>query len=240
MTFTITILMALLGATITTIGIYTINKFSSWGKKNIIYFITFAAGLLISVSLMHLVPESIEMSPRAPMLILGGYFGFYFLNRMIKLFVCNLKKYNSFGIVPALGIGLHSFIDGIIYAVTFNVSVMTGFLATIGLILHEFPEGIVTYLLLIKSGFKERKASFYAFLIAALTTPLGVLVSWPFISNLTHERLGILLSLSAGALIYVGATHLLPEVEKEDKKYTFLALIAGIIVAAIILLVHVH
>jgi zinc and cadmium transporter len=52
------------------------------------------------------------------------------------------------GITPALGIGFHSFVDGIIYAVTFNVSVFTGVLAAIGMVLHEFPEGVITYMLL--------------------------------------------------------------------------------------------
>ena len=78
----------------------------------------------------------------------------------------------------------------------------------------------------------------YAFLAAAITTPLGVLVSWPFISKLSAPVLGILLSLSAGALIYVGATHLLPEVEEQGKMYSLLALAAGIVVAIIIILSH--
>ena len=75
-----------------------------------------------------------------------------------------------------------------------------------------------------------------AFLTAAITTPLGALISYPFISRLDSSVLGILLSLSAGALIYVGATHLLPKTENESKKYTFLALAAGIGVAIIIII----
>ena len=73
---------------------------------------------------------------------------------------------------------------------------------------------------------------------AAITTPLGILISWPYISKLTPPVLGILLSFSAGALVYVGATHLLPEVEKEDKKFSLLALAAGIVIAIIIISSH--
>ncbi len=145
----------------------------------------------------------------------------------------------SFGITATLGIGLHSFIDGVIYSVAFSVSMLTGVLTVIGMVLHEFPEGIITFLLLAKSGFKKSKASFYAFLAAAISTPLGALVSWPFINSITRPRLGIALAFSAGALIYVGASKLLPEAEKTHKKYGLFALVLGIIVAVGIILTQI-
>ena len=237
-TFLITLSAGILACIVTTIGIYVINKFAEWGKRNIVYFMSFAAGVLISVSFMHIIPKSFEMSKYAPLFLLVGFLSLHLFNRFLKVFVCGEKecKDYAFGIIPALGIGVHSFIDGVIYSVAFSVSVFTGVLAAIGMVLHEFPEGIVTFLLLVKSGFNKKKSSLYAFLAAAITTPLGVLISWPFISRLNPSTLGILLSFSAGALVYVGATHLLPKVEEESKKYTLLALAAGIIVAIIIIL----
>lgn len=118
-----------------------------------------------------------------------------------------------------VGIGLHSFIDGIIYSVTFNISFFTGILAAIGMVLHEFPEGVVTYLLLRKGGFSKKKSIIFAFLSAAVTTPLGTFISFPLITKLSQNNLGILLAISAGALVYVGATHLLPAVEKENNDF---------------------
>jgi zinc transporter ZupT len=55
-----------------------------------------------------------------------------------------------------IGIGFHSFIDGLVYSITFTVSIFTGMLAAIGMVLHEFPEGIITYLLLLRGGFSEK------------------------------------------------------------------------------------
>tara|TARA_R110002153_G_scaffold18021_2_gene62952 strand:+ start:12572 stop:12808 length:237 start_codon:yes stop_codon:yes gene_type:complete len=75
-----------------------------------------------------------------------------------------------------------------------------------------------------------------SFFAAALTTPIGMLVSYPLISEIDKPMLGALLSLSAGALIYVGATHLLPKAEQEHKKYSFVALGGGVLVAVIIVL----
>ena len=225
-----------LAAMVTALGIYTIHHFKQWGEKNSIYFICFAAGVLISVSFLHIIPKSFEMNPHAPMFLLIGFLSMYFFNRFITAFVCDKqsKRNYAIGLTPMLGIGLHSFIDGFIYSITFSVSIFTGALAATGMVLHEFPEGIITYLLLLRAGFSEKKAFLLAFLSAALTTPLGMLVSYPFISQIDKPLLGILLSISAGALVYVGATHLLPQAEKEHARFSFIALGAGIIVAIII------
>jgi zinc and cadmium transporter len=114
------------------------------------------------------------------------------------------------------------------------LSVFTGVLAAIGMVLHEFPEGVVTFLLLQRAGFGRRRSALYALLAAALSTPLGTLVSFPVIAKIDRSVLGILLSLSAGALVYVGASHLLPAVEKERKRYTLISLATGILVAVLI------
>lgn len=90
---------------------------------------------------------------------------------------------------------------------------------------------IVTYTLLVRSGFTERRSFLLAFLAAAVTTPIGTLVSYPFISQIDQSLLGALLALSAGALIYVGATHLLPRAEREPRRFSLVALAAGILVA---------
>jgi len=197
---------------------------------------SFAAGVLISVSFIHIIPKSIEMNQQAPVYILVGFVGMYLINRFVKVLVCHEHECTdvTIGIIPMIGIGLHSFIDGVIYSVTFNVSIFTGVITAIGMVLHEFPEGIVTYLLLKRSGFSERKSIIYTFIAAALTTPLGTLVSFPFLESITRPTLGIMLSISGGALIYVGATHLLPAVEKENKKFTLISLAAGILIAVII------
>ncbi len=70
----------------------------------------------------------------------------------------------------------------------------------------------------------------------ALTTPLGMLIAYPLISQIDKPILGILLSLSAGALVYVGATHLLPQADKEHARFSLIALGAGILVEILIVL----
>lgn len=108
-----------------------------------------------------------------------------------------------------IGIGFHSFIGGIVYSIVVTISIFTGFIATTGIVLNEFPEGIITYLLLLKGGFTERSAMIMTFFAAALTTPFGMLFSYLVSSEIDSSMIGTLLALSAGALIYAGATHLL-------------------------------
>ncbi len=227
-------------AIVTAIGIYVIRRFETWGRNNTSYFMCFAAGVLISASFLHLIPKAFAMTPHAPVFLLAGYLGLYLFNRFLTAFVCEKdpdKSELGIGLTPALGIGFHSFIDGFIYSIAFSVSAFTGFLATAGMVLHEFPEGIITYLLLIKGGFSERAALRLALAVAAFSTPLGTLVSYPLISRIETQTLGALLSVSAGALIYVGATHLLPRAEQEPKKYSLVALAGGVLVAVLIVLV---
>ena len=222
-----------MAAVVTTIGIYVIRRFERWGRENTIYFICFAAGVLISVSFLHIIPKAFSMNANAPAYLFAGYISLHLFNRFVNAFVCDKSSDEQYGIglIPMLGIGFHSFIDGIIYSITFTVSVFTGILAATGMVLHEFPEGIITYLLLMRAGFKKGTSLLFAFVAAAVTTPLGMLVSYPYVSKIDKPLLGALLAFSAGALIYVGATHLLPQAESEHKKYSLFALGAGVAVA---------
>ena len=231
-----------LAAVVTSAGIYVIRRYEKWGRRNTAYFACFAAGALLAVSFLHIVPKSFAMSDRAPVYLLTGYLLMHFLNRFITTQVCDRPATADYaiGLVPMVGIGFHSFIDGVIYSITFTVSLFTGVLAAIGMVLHEFPEGIVTYLLLLRGGFSARQALVYAFLAAAISTPLGMLSSYPLISQIGKPTLSALLSLSAGALVYVGATHLLPQAEREPRRYSLVALGTGIAVAFGIVLSKSH
>lgn len=237
-TFGAVVLASLLACTVTTVGIFAIRRYEAWGTANAVYFMSFAAGVLISVSFIHIIPKSFEMNPSAPLFLLAGFLALYVTNRFLNAYICHEYECAecTLGIIPMLGVGLHSLLDGVIYSVTFNVSIFTGVLAAIGMVLHEFPEGIVTFLLLKRGGFNQKKSARYAFLAAAISTPLGTLVSYPFIEKIERSTLGVLLAFSAGALVYVGASHLLPAVERENKGYSLLSMSAGILVAIVIVL----
>ncbi|MFZ7111909.1 MAG: ZIP family metal transporter, partial [Desulfatiglandales bacterium] len=161
---------SLLAAGVTSIGIYVIRRFERWGRNNSIYFVCFAAGVLISVSFLHIIPKAFSMNTHAPMYLFAGYLSLHLFNRFINAFVCDKSSDEQYaiGLIPMVGIAFHSFIDGFIYSITFTVSVFTGLLAATGMVLHEFPEGIITYLLLLRAGFSEKWSFLLAFLAAAV------------------------------------------------------------------------
>lgn len=95
-----------------------------------------------------------------------------------------------FAAVAALGIGLHSFVDGVVYAVTFQASTVMGVLAATGMVVHEFSEGVITYVVLQEAGVRKRLVHIYAFVIAALTTPIGAFLAFPFVNELNPAGFG--------------------------------------------------
>ncbi|MFX0209754.1 MAG: ZIP family metal transporter, partial [Candidatus Hodarchaeota archaeon] len=178
----------------------------------------------------------------APLFVLLGFLSLHVYDRFLDDHGSfnheESNHYRSLGIISAWGIGLHSFVDGVVYMVTFNVSMFTGVVTSTAMVFHEIPEGIITYLLLREAGFSEKRSLLFSFMAAAISTPLGAIVAFPFVNSLQDAQLGILLALSAGALLYVGASQLLPESEMGDRRYNLLTLGLGILIAIIIVLNH--
>ncbi|MDH8679493.1 ZIP family metal transporter [Fusibacter bizertensis] len=227
-------IFALSAMVVNSIGILVIYKNKVWAEKNVEYFMCFAAGVLISSPLIMAFPQAIEKNPNAGLAALIGFVFMFFSNRIIKH---KTKQHElAFGITALEGIGIHSFIDGIIYSVAFNVNIFIGILAGIGLVVHEFAEGVITFSVLTKAGLSDKKAIFYAFLVAALTTPIGAFIAFPFVSKLNSSILGLALGFVVGVLIYISASHLLPEVRENEREHSYLAFLAGVGLAMLILL----
>lgn len=224
---------ALSAMIVNSIGIWVIYKNKEWAEKNKEYFMCFAAGVLISSPLIMAFPQAIEKNKNAGLAALLGFVFMFFSNKFIKY--KTKQDTLAFGITAIEGIGIHSLIDGLIYTVAFSVSMSMGVMAGIGLVVHEFAEGVITFSVLVKGGVSDKKAVLYAFLVAALTTPIGAFLVFPFVNNLSSSILGLALGFVAGVLIYVSASHLLPEAGTHEKKYSYIALIAGIAVSLFIM-----
>lgn len=217
---------ALLSTIVNGVGILTVFKYREKAERAKTYFMCFAAGMLVSGSLILTLPNAARSNTYAGVAALIGFLFMFSSNEVIKN--RTKEKELAFGVTAAEGIGIHSFVDGLVYTVTFNVSILVGVLSATGLVVHEFAEGVITYLFLIKGGVEKKIAMFYAFLIAGLTTPLGAFVVYPFVSKLGKSTLGLLLGFVAGVLLYVSASHLLPEAREHEKRHSVVAFLAGI------------
>ncbi|MEA3345946.1 MAG: ZIP family metal transporter [Chloroflexota bacterium] len=217
---------AISSALVNSLGIWAIIRYREWAEKSKTYFMCFAAGILVSTPLMLALPKAIQKNFYAGFVALIGFLFMFFSNRLVKHYTS--KKEAAFGITAAEGIGIHSFVDGIVYAVTFQASVLTGILAGTGLVVHEFAEGVITYLVLMEGGINERICGLYAFIIAGLTTPIGAFIVYPFVRGIKGSELGLMLGFVAGVLLYVSASHLLPEARGYEKVHSTLAFLAGV------------
>jgi zinc transporter ZupT len=227
-------IFAVSAAIINAMGIWAVYKNKAWSDKAKNFFICFAAGVLITTPLVFAFPNAVDNSPYAGFAALAGFLFMYFSNQIIKN--RTKQKELAFGITAVEGIGIHSFVDGVIYAVTFSVSIMIGILSGLGLVIHEFAEGVITFSILSGGGLSKKKAAIYAILVSSLTSPLGAFIAYPFVSKLSSSVLGLALGFVVGVLIYVSAAHLLPEARDHKKSRTSWAFLAGVCLALLIVL----
>lgn len=220
------------------IGIYMIYKSKKWVEKFKNFFLCFAAGVLISTPLLISLPHAMENNEKAGIFALAGFLFMLIINRFISEH--SEEKNFSFGITGAVAIGFHSFVDGVIYTITFSASVIIGVLSATGLVAHEFAEGVITYTFLSAGGFSPKKAAIYAFLVAGITTPIGAFIVYPFVSNLDKSVIQLLTSFTAGILIYFSASHLIPEARESKEKHSILALLSGLSFAILLSFMHKH
>ena len=225
-------IFAIAAAIINAFGILSILKHRKWVEKAKTYLMCFAAGVLISTPLIFAFPQAIKKNFYAGFAALIGFLFMFLSNEFIKKRA--KQKELAFGVTAVEGIGIHSFVDGIVYAVTFSTSIFIGIVSGVGLVIHEFAEGVITFSVLIKAGVEKKKATLYALIVSSLTTPLGAFIAYPFVSKLNDSVLGLALGFMVGALIYTSAAHLLPEAREYEKKHSVLAFIAGVVLSLII------
>ena len=234
------ILFGLIAALVTSAGLVAVAIRSDWTVRQSGLFSLAAGGMLISLTLLHIVPEAMVMSAQAPKFFLGGFFAGLLLSAGINALFPEKSGGRALALTPLLAIGLHSFLDGVIYSVTFAASFESGVYASTSLILHEFAEGVIAFAILARHGFRVREALFWAFLAAGATTPLGALVSGLFLTGLGPETVAALYALSAGLLIYVATGPLLQPLKEEPPLRGLGALAAGVAVAMLLMIIPIH
>jgi ZIP family zinc transporter/zinc and cadmium transporter len=219
----------------TIIGVIFIIYQRKWALRYSRYFNSFAAGIILSLVFFHLLPESIELSDKSLIFCIIGFMVFYLLETFLIIHSGPEVHYHqdhdhkshAKGKVAFCGIFLHSLMDGIIIGIGFEISTELGLLAALGVILHELPEGIMTFSVLTEK--LRRKTALYLSLAVALATPLGTIISILFIKQMSKDIIGIMLSIAAGSFLYIAASDLIPETHQEKGFKNALCLVAGVI-----------
>lgn len=231
-----------IAAFVTTVGLVIVAQRAPWSERNASMFGLAAAGMLATMAFLHMIPEAFHLSEQAPIWLATGFFGGLLLHNVVSLLFPEHpgKTPVYLALTPLIAIAFHSFLDGVIYSVTFATSFASGVYASFGLILHEFPEGVIAFAILKRAGVSNMKAFWFAFLAAAATTPAGVIVSAPIMFALEQETLGALFAISAGLLLFVATGPLMAPLKEMKPARGLGAVAAGIAAAMLLILAPVH
>jgi zinc and cadmium transporter len=201
----------------------------NWERRYLRYFVALGAGFMLATAVVEMIPESIALrGKRAAFLILFGYLIIHFFEHTLTPhfhfgeethkdeFMDSHKGYSVL-----MGLIIHTFFDGIAIASGFLVSNALGWLIFFAVFLHKIPEGFTVSSVMLASG-RSRGTAWGASVILGAATLAGVLTMALF-----RHDVGAGLPLSAGVTIYVAASDLVPEVNKEPAMKMALLVFVG-------------
>jgi zinc and cadmium transporter len=210
-------------------------------NKILLFLVAFSAGGLIAGAFLDLIPEAIEQAeiigkplPEVFLYLIAGFCFFFVLEQFIKWHhhhSASHPEIHPFSYLILFSDAMHNFIDGLILAGAFLTSFPLGVVTAVSVALHEIPQEIGDFGVLVYGGFKRAKALFFNFL-SAIPAILGGLFGF-FVLGKISGGIFFLLPFAAGSFIYIASSDLIPQIkeEKELKKsllyfFTFLAGIA--------------
>ncbi len=186
------------------------------GRAPLRYFVAGGAGFMLAAAFVRMLPESTHV-PHAFLFVLVGYFG-------VHLFEHTVAPHFHFGeeihteaflkpsaaYLAVLGLGVHTLFDGVAIAAGFMIGPTLGLLLFLAVLLHKLPEGFAVASIMLATG-RSRSAALLAGAVLGALTVLGALLT----SLLAATHVAYALAVSAGVTIYVAASDLIPEVNRE-------------------------
>lgn len=209
----------LLVSLISLIGVITIPATNKKIKSLLLYFVSFSVGALLGDVFIHLLPELASeegFTQEISLYILFSIVVTFFIEKLIhwKHHMDHKGHHHPpLTAMTLLGDGAHNFIDGMVIGASYFVSIPVGIATTFAIILHEIPQEIGNYGVLLHGGYTKRRALLFNF-ISGLTAVVGTIVA--LIAGSSVERaVPFLSAFAAGSFIYIAASDLIPELHKE-------------------------
>lgn len=238
--WTYSFVSAVIVSLVSLLGIATLWLRDDILKKILIYFVSFSAGAMLGDVFFHLLPEISEngISVEASAFVITGIASFLVLEKIIHWRHCHIpisdEHVHPLAIMNLLGDLVHNFIDGLIIGASYIISVPVGIATTLAVILHEIPQELGDFGVLLHGGYTKAEATIFNFL-TALTAIAGVAVTLALsrsVENLTM----FIVPFAAGGFIYIAGSDLIPELHKEvDYKKSIVQIISFAFGAAVML-----
>ena len=212
-----------------------------WSRAYLNYFIALGSGFMLATAFLEMIPESLRLAGETALLfVLIGYFIVHFFEHTLAPHFhfgeeTHLEEmtHRHVGYTALLGLMIHTFFDGVAIASGFLVSAWLGGIIFIAVALHKLPEGFTVASLMLASG-QSRQVALLASAALGGATLAGVLLM-----GLLRAHVSYALPLSAGVTIYVAATDLMPEVNREPGVKMALVVFLGLaFMVALHFLIH--
>jgi zinc and cadmium transporter len=228
------------------VGVVTLSLREARLRRVLIFLVAFAVGALLGDVFIHLLPESFEtigFNLITSLLVIVGFLIFFVLEKFVRwrhLGSAQTSKVQPVVTMNIIGDAVHNFIDGMLIAASFMVSVQIGITTTVAIVLHEIPQEVGDFGILVNGGLSIKKALMFN-LLAALMAFAGAVVT--IVIGGQFENYAVyLLPITAGGFIYIAGPDLIPELQQEVKVsnsiWQFCALLMGVFVMALLTLVE--
>lgn len=181
--------------------------------------VSLSAGALMGGAFLHLLPEALASgveSDSAGLIVLSSFLFFLLVEKIFHWRHCHKQDcdiHKSIGRINLLGDSIHNFIDGLVIAASFLVDFNTGIATSLAIALHEIPQEIGDFGVLLYAGYDRRSALIFNYLVAT-TVILGGFAGYLF-NSAVEGVMPYLLPFAAGGFVYIAASDLIPEVRKE-------------------------
>lgn len=184
--------------------------------------LSFASGLMMAIICFDLIPEAMGIS-NIVNVILGIIFGIFVMifcdilvqKKFSNKNIVNLKNDNTLlktGIIVSIGLAIHNFPEGLAIGSGFEASIKLGLSLAIAICLHDIPEGISMAIPMKNGGMKPAKVIYYV-VLSGITTGIGAFFG-AIVGGISEQVIAICLSFAAGAMLYIVSGELIPESNK--------------------------
>ncbi len=205
----------------------------AWPQKVQEYLLALGAGFILALVLLDLIPESMKgIGPVAPLLILTGFSVMHFAEHTVvghlhfgeevhaEVMVSKVASYSAFW-----GLFIHAFFDGVSISAGMQYNFSLGLMIFFAILLHKFPEGLTIASIMLAAD-QPRKNAFWATAGTGAGTMLGIVIMF-FLKGLNPQIIGYAFAFSAGAGMYVGASDLIPEINRSKNRIAPIVVFMG-------------
>lgn len=220
------ILFTLIGSIASLIGGIILLAREKFAVKISHFLSAFAAGALLSTAFLDLLPEAQEKTSEFNIFLFAllGFLFFFLLERFIhwshhhQTEAMEITRKAPKSIITLINIGdaVHNFVDGVVIASTFLVSIPLGIITSFAVAAHEIPQEIGDFGIMLHQGVKRKKVLLFN-VLSATTSMIGAILTYIY-GDSVKQYLPVFLSIAAGFFIYIAASDLIPEIHNEEKR----------------------